>query len=395
MELSVMKFFTESAARCAARIGLITELARMPGAVFETPLLMIYTKRGSVPHLTKDVFQMVTFEQEFLMTSLSSAIPMLNSVKQTNSFAEFVSMKEYPFFLSIQDPAVETSRGYQEKDSIAVWTRGGRSSFNANSYMDAVEVLKPDMYIALCDGDTDENSSSKRVSKALERSKRLFIKCMKRHNSSDVLKSTAILGPVEGGWDLKAREISVQYLIDKNPDGFVIDGLHVNGNRVQKIDFDSIKNVTQHTMNLLPVSKMKVSLGCWNPTAVLELIEHGVDVFDSSYPYVVTESSKALTFMCFSHQHSNKNTGHEISVVDKCFTDDFSPICETCECLTCKNHTRAYLNHLCQTKELLGSVLLMVHNTHQYLQFFKAIRENIKNSTLTDFKSKIGAQFTS
>lgn len=39
-------------------------------------------------------------------------------------------------------------------------------------------------------------------------------------------------------------------------------------------------------------------MGCWNPATVLDLIELGVDIFDSSYPYVITEQSQALNFMC-------------------------------------------------------------------------------------------------
>lgn len=61
---------------------------------------------------------------------------------------------------------------------------------------------------------------------------------------------------------------------------------------------------------------MKVSLGCWNPAVVLELINTGVDIFDSSYPYVITESWKALTFMCIIHNHSN-NEGPLISMEEQ------------------------------------------------------------------------------
>lgn len=49
-------------------------------------------------------------------------------------------------------------------------------------------------------------------------------------------------------------------------------------------------------------------MGCWNPVTVLDLIELGVDVFDSSYPYVITEQSQALTFMC----------DHDICENDQC-----------------------------------------------------------------------------
>lgn len=48
------------------------------------------------------------------------------------------------------------------------------------------------------------------------------------------------------------------------------------------------------------------------------------------------------------------------------YKDDFSPICKKCECLTCQNHTRAYLHHLHHTKEMLGLVLLMMYVFKSY-----------------------------
>ena len=40
------------------------------------------------------------------------------------------------------------------------------------------------------------------------------------------------------------------------------------------------------------------------------------------------------------------------------FFDDFNPVLEGCCCYCCQNHTRAYINHLLNTKELLANVLL-------------------------------------
>jgi len=39
-----MKFFTDSIARCTARIGTLSGFERLPNISFETPLLLIYTK---------------------------------------------------------------------------------------------------------------------------------------------------------------------------------------------------------------------------------------------------------------------------------------------------------------------------------------------------------------
>lgn len=43
------------------------------------------------------------------------------------------------------------------------------------------------------------------------------------------------------------------------------------------------------------------------------------------------------------------------------YADDFSCICKECKCLTCQNHSRAYIHHLHHTKELLALVLLMMY----------------------------------
>lgn len=42
------------------------------------------------------------------------------------------------------------------------------------------------------------------------------------------------------------------------------------------------------------------------------------------------------------------------------YKEDFQPILDRCQCLTCKNHTRAYIYHLQENHELLGRTLLML-----------------------------------
>ena len=114
--------------------------------------------------------------------------------------------------------------------------------------MDIVEIIKPDIYLALCDGDTYLNSSKKRAKNATNRSEILLNRCLERHNTSEILKSTGILGAVEGGYDIQARETSIQNLQGKPLLGFVIDGLHRNGPEVASINFEQIKHIVQHSV---------------------------------------------------------------------------------------------------------------------------------------------------
>lgn len=93
---------------------------------------------------------------------------------------------------------------------------------------------------------------------------------------------------------------------------------------------------------------------------VIDLIVAGVDVFDNTLPYLYVEAQKALVFN-FDVERDAKNTeGLHVSVVDESNKDRFQPILEGCSCLTCRNHTLAYIRHLFDSKELLGSILLMM-----------------------------------
>ncbi|XP_078043061.1 queuine tRNA-ribosyltransferase accessory subunit 2 [Augochlora pura] len=389
-----MKFLTNSVKSCAARIGTLSEFERIPTVCFETPLPLIYTKGGFVPHLTNDTLEMITTEPQFLSVSLPSTLLMCESLKETNTnFAKFVSMEKHINFLSVTDPAFLTRSGFQKLDCISVWSRSGRQLMSADQYMDIVETFKPDCYIAICDGDTNINSTRKRTLKAVRRSNTMLQECLSRHSESKILKSTGLLAGVEGGYDMDARLESINYIKDKPVDGYVIDGLHNNGPDVQNISAETVKEIIKKTISMLPNEKLKVSMGCWNPLTVLNLVELGVDVFDTSYPYVAAENAEALTFLC--DHDTCSNILHVISFNEKRYEDDFSPICSHCECLTCKNHTRAYIYHLQNTKELLLGILLMIHNVHQYLEFFKNIRESIKNDTFDEYKQKIALKFKS
>jgi hypothetical protein len=57
------------------------------------------------------------------------------------------------------------------------------------------------------------------------------------------------------------------------------------------------------------------------------------------------------------------------------FKEDTKPIDETCSCYTCKNFTRAYLNHLLRAGEITYFRLASIHNIYYYLDLMKQARE--------------------
>jgi queuine tRNA-ribosyltransferase subunit QTRTD1 len=79
----------------------------------------------------------------------------------------------------------------------------------------------------------------------------------------------------------------------------------------------------------------------------------------------------------------------EILMSDPSLKMDMSPLVADCECYTCRKHTRAYIHHLLAVREMLGKVLLMIHNLHHYTVFFQSIQEAIKQDRLEDLRKAL------
>lgn len=89
--------------------------------------------------------------------------------------------------------------GHHEQDVVPIWTRYGKRTMSSDEYMRYVDAYEPDMFVTLCDGDTNADSSRKRALKSADRSERFFDECLTKFRTSEVLrrKSTMLLGE----WD--------------------------------------------------------------------------------------------------------------------------------------------------------------------------------------------------
>lgn len=63
---------------------------------------------------------------------------------------------------------------------------------------------------------------------------------------------------------------------------------------------------------------------------------------------------------------------------------DVSPLIEGCECYACRNHHRAYLNHLLRAKEMAAWALLQMHNYHVIDRLLAGARESIQRGTFEE-----------
>ena len=77
-----------------------------------------------------------------------------------------------------------------------------------------------------------------------------------------------------------------------------------------------------------------------------------------------------------NNQKKNNTSFYKtINISNKKFEKDFTPIDPDCDCYTCKNYTKAYLNHLMKTKEAMFLRLVSIHNLKFYMQLMEELRK--------------------
>ncbi|XP_050332956.1 queuine tRNA-ribosyltransferase accessory subunit 2 [Bactrocera neohumeralis] len=381
-----MKFVVENISKSSGRLGHLVQAET--GKRFRTPLLVQTTKAGSIPYLSREVFDYITKETPALQFSLSTINHMTESLKLFNgTLGAYVGYPECLSLLLIRDTCTTTPSGHNDKDIMPLFTRRGKEMLTATSYMDAVEVLKPDIYQGLCDADTNLDSSKKRITKSVDRTAQFMDLCYERHQNSTVLNKTALFVPIVGGYSTFARSDSIKHAKAKGESitcGYIFEGFHNNGLTATEVDVDQIVKVMAHSLNELNVEKPKMMPGAFTPPAMLELISLGVDIFDTSYAFCAASNFKVLTFNFDFTKTESGNCSPFLDLTADSLKEDFTPLLTDCDCLTCKKHTRAYLYHLYNTKEMAGPILIMIHNLHHMMKFFNTICNCIADDKLPD-----------
>jgi len=139
-------------------------------------------------------------------------------------------------------------------------------------------------------------------------------------------------------------------------------------------------------MKEIPNNKPRIISGLGNPEEIFNLIELGVDLFNTNYPNIITEWGNAFTFPLTYSSPFESEIQFKINLRHKKYQLDSQPLVPKCKCFTCENHSRAYIHHLLNVHELLASVLLTVHNNYYYLELFKVIRETISKGIFKSYK---------
>jgi queuine tRNA-ribosyltransferase len=216
-------------------------------------------------------------------------------------------------------------------------------------------------------------------SQALDRTHRWAKKSLEHHiklnlnkgdGAKDLSASPALFGIVQGGRHEALRKESAQYLADLKVDGVGFDGFGIGGS-FEKEDMGA---AVRWTNEILPEGKPRHLLGIGEPEDLFEGVENGVDTFDCVAP---TRNGRTGTVYT--------KVG-KVHIGNAQYIDDFSPIDSDCACYTCKNYTRAYINHLFRSKEMLAGMLASIHNLYFVTHLVAGMRQAILDDNFNAYK---------
>lgn len=344
----------------------------------QTPNFIAVSSRGVVPHMTPDVIAASSqirgihmALEDFIEKAVNSTPPILNCPGNSplHTFTALPSSL-ITVLAPRRTPAVTAPNG-NTNTAISVFTSTGFQVLSNSFYVTAIQKLRPDVAIALADVPYGTLPGTKRIAKMGDRTQEWVTELLNEKNNSQAVFAPIL--PI----DALSQSEYFNYLADDQA--------------------DEISGLAFYDSSLLPDMPATTSLSDLprlsldepiSPHHILRQISLGMDIFTVPFIGFATDAGIALTFRfpCPLPDPATPKTSSapEALGIDMWLPTHASsilPLCSSCTCYTCTSHHCAYIQHLLSAKEMLGWVLLQIHNHHILSEFFGAIRESIKSGT--------------
>lgn len=249
---------------------------------------------------------------------------------------------------------------------------GAKIRWTPEENMDIQQKLGADIIMQL-DQCTPYPAEYDFVEKAVELSANWARRCLAAHTRTD----QTLFGIVQGGMEIDLRLRSIELLQKINDEsiacghkgfgGFGIGGYSVGEDH--EVMFESLGQVAQS----LPQDKPRYLMGVGNPTTLVRAVGVGVDMFDCVLP---TRTARMGTAFSSTGRMNMRNAK---------YTHDFGPLDPNCSCPTCRNHSRSYIRHLIKQNEMLGAILLSIHNLYFLIHLMEQAREAVLADRYSEF----------
>jgi queuine tRNA-ribosyltransferase len=178
----------------------------------------------------------------------------------------------------------------------------------------------------------------------------------------------SLFGIVQGGTDAALRARCAEALMGMDFPGYAIGGLAVGEG------FDAMKQTLASVAPLLPGHKPRYLMGVGFPRDIVAAVASGVDMFDCVMPTRNGRNAYAFT------------AAGPIRLRNSQYQRDGGPMEAGCDCYACRTFTRGAIRHFFFAGEMLGPILVSVHNVRFYQRLMAEIRTAIGEGRFDAFR---------
>ncbi len=363
-----------SSTKSKARTGLLT----LPHGTVKTPVFMPVGTCATVKAISKDDINEMGFEIILANTYHLYLRPGADLIQEAGGLHNFTQYKGnfltdsggFQVF-SLSDLRKINPEGVRFQSHID----GSYHMFTPENIVETQVKFNSDIQMQL-DVCTAYGAEKKQAENDLRITSNWLLRAKKRWEEAQNEGYQGILFPiVQGNFYEDLRKQSAEFVSDLDFPGIAIGGLSVGESSEEFVHF------LNHTMQYLPGEKPVYVMGIGTPEYILEAVEAGVDMFDCVLP---TRNARNGSY--FTHDGM-------LSIKQKRFEHDFSPIDKECDCKVCRTYSRAYLRHLFKEQEILSSMLSSYHNLYFLNNFVKEIRTAIEEDRFEEYKKSFLERF--
>ena len=219
-----------------------------------------------------------------------------------------------------------------------------------------------------------------RAEEVVERSSAWAKRCLDyfKKKTEGMKRRPLIFGIVKGSNYEDLRRRSAGELVKLDFDGYAIGDM---------VPIEKLSGVLEYTLPLLPLDKPRYIMGVGKPEEIVSAVSQGADMFDCVIP--TREGRHGRLFLRkgeFKIQNSKLKIKESlrddfymtININNEKYKNDFTPVDAACDCMLCKNYTRAYLRHLFATGEPLALRLASLHNLKFYLDLMASFTFSLR-----------------
>ena len=198
---------------------------------------------------------------------------------------------------------------------------------------------------------------------AMERTLNWLDRCVKYHK-----KEEQMLFPiVQGNMFKDLRLESLKRTLPYAKCGIAIGGLSVGEPK------DVMYDIMDTMLPFYPENMPRYLMGVGSPDCLVEGVRRGIDMFDCVLATRVARNGTALT------------SKGKVVVRNGAYKEDFTPLDPECDCYACKNYTKAYLRHMINVGEMMGGMMISLHNIAYLNKLMADMRDAILCDSFTDF----------